>query len=146
LAAVMLASSPIFLFQLLQPMSDVPAAAWWTAALVLALKDGRLGALGAGIAAGMAILTRPNIVPLAAVVGLFFVLRRAGLKVRAALFTVPAAAACLVVAAINHDLYGSALSSGYEPFRSQYDVANVVPNLGRYPRWLLQTETPFICL
>ena len=32
LAALALASNPVFLFQALQPMSDVPATAWWTAA------------------------------------------------------------------------------------------------------------------
>ena len=63
-----------------------------------------------------------------------------------ALFAVPSVAACLVVAAINQYLYGSPLSSGYEPFRALYDVANVLPNLEHYPRWLLQTQTPFICL
>ena len=29
LAAVLFAASPIFLFQVVQPMSDVPATAWW---------------------------------------------------------------------------------------------------------------------
>ena len=32
IAALVLASSPSFLFQLMQPLSDVPAAAWWTIA------------------------------------------------------------------------------------------------------------------
>ena len=42
-SAVLLACSPIFLYQAVQPMSDVPAAALWLAALV---------ALRARIAAG----------------------------------------------------------------------------------------------
>ena len=36
-SALLLACSPIFLYQLVQPMSDVPAAALWTAALATAL-------------------------------------------------------------------------------------------------------------
>src|SRR5438045_4061780 len=40
LAAMLLASSPTFLLQLVQPVSDVPATAWWTLALMLAV-DGR---------------------------------------------------------------------------------------------------------
>ena len=49
-AAALLACSPTFLYQLVQPMSDVPAAALWLAALALALecerafpRDPRLG-------------------------------------------------------------------------------------------------------
>ena len=37
-SAVLLACSPTFLYQLVQPMSDVPAAALWLAALALALR------------------------------------------------------------------------------------------------------------
>ena len=36
-SALLLACSPTFLYQLVQPMSDVPAAALWTAALATAL-------------------------------------------------------------------------------------------------------------
>src|SRR5262245_46765392 len=35
--AILLATSPIFLFQVVQPMSDVPVTAWWTVALLFAL-------------------------------------------------------------------------------------------------------------
>ena len=69
IASVLVATSPPVLIQLTAaPMSDVPAAAWWTLAMVLATIDRRISAFGAGSAAGVAILTRPNLVPLAAVV------------------------------------------------------------------------------
>src|SRR5262245_5011490 len=38
-AAVLLACSPIFLYQIVQPMTDVPAAAWWLAVAVLAIGE-----------------------------------------------------------------------------------------------------------
>ena len=50
LAAVLLATSPAFLYQVVQPMSDVPAAATWAAALVVGLgASSTRGALFTGI-------------------------------------------------------------------------------------------------
>ena len=66
-AAVLMAASPTFLFEVVSPTSDVPCTAWWALALALVTFEGRWPALAAGIAAGLAILTRPNLVPLAAV-------------------------------------------------------------------------------
>ena len=66
-AAVLMAASPTFLFEVVSPTSDVPCTAWWALALALVTFEGRWPALVAGIAAGFAILTRPNLVPLAAV-------------------------------------------------------------------------------
>jgi hypothetical protein len=68
-AAVLLACSPIFLYQAVQPMSDVPAAAAWLAALTAAARLDRRGWVFAGLCASLAILIRPNlalvVVPLA---------------------------------------------------------------------------------
>ncbi len=153
LAAVMLATSPSFLFQLVQPMSDVPAAAWWTLTLVLALRHSGPAALGAGLAASAAILTRPNLVPLAAVVGAYLVVclaRRGGDRRRAAIqlacFAAATVPGCAAVAFLNNQLYGSPLASGYEPFSALYSLAHLGPNLDRFPRWLVQTQSPFILL
>ena len=63
-AALLVAASPVFLFQLMMPMSDVPVTAAWTLALVLAVAD---RPLSAGIATAVAIAIRPNLAPLAAV-------------------------------------------------------------------------------
>jgi 4-amino-4-deoxy-L-arabinose transferase-like glycosyltransferase len=64
-AALLLAVSPPFMFHLMQPTSDVPAAAWWLLAIVAAHDRSWLGAAGSGAAASMAVLTRPNLLPLA---------------------------------------------------------------------------------
>ena len=69
-SAVLLACSPIFLYQIVQPMTDVPAAAWWLLVVVLAIGEERRP-FAAGLAASMAILTRPNLLPLALVVGVY---------------------------------------------------------------------------
>src|SRR5262249_23142504 len=69
-AAVLVATSPILLFQIVQPMSDVPATAWWALAMVFALLPVPNAPPAAGGAAGLAILTRPNLLPLAIVIAL----------------------------------------------------------------------------
>jgi hypothetical protein len=152
-AAVLLATSPTFLFQSMFPMSDVPAAAWWAVSLALAIRVGRGAAVGAGLAAGAAILTRPNLVPLAAVPGMFFAWRwlwsggvRTPDAARALLFAAGVLAAGLFMAVLNVRLWGSPLASGYGSFDALYDWKNLLPNLNRYPRWLIRTETPVVLL
>src|SRR6185503_18061167 len=66
-AAILVATSPPILFQLIRPMTDVPVAAWWTLAWAAVLRPSRRAAFAAGLAASFAILTRPNLAPLAAV-------------------------------------------------------------------------------
>ena len=61
-AALCLASSPTFLFSLMWPMSDVPAAALWVLTLVLVTGAGAASAALAGAATALAVLTRPNLV------------------------------------------------------------------------------------
>ena len=65
-AAALMAASPAFLFQLMFPMSDVPVAAAWTVALVLAVSE---MPFAAGLVSGFAVLIRPNLPLLAIAVG-----------------------------------------------------------------------------
>ena len=58
-AALLLAVSPIFLYQIVQPMSDVPAATFWLAAVVLVAR-GSPARCSADSLVGCA-LTRPNL-------------------------------------------------------------------------------------
>jgi hypothetical protein len=152
LAALLLATSPSFMTELMAPASDVAATAWWTLALALAARGSGPAAIGSGLAVSCAVLTRPNLVPLAAVIGVFFLHRAFAAHnareriVPALLFAAATVPGCLAVAIVNRHLYGSPFSSGYEPFQVLYSWANAAPNLDRYPRWLLQTQTPFIAL
>jgi hypothetical protein len=153
-AAWWLVASPPFVLQVTQPVSDVPAAAWWTLSLLLVLHTTRWAALGAGAAASMAILTRPNLVSLAAAIGAFYLWRlwraapseRRRAWMHVVLFLLATIPGCVAVAALNNYLYGSPLSSGYAPFHELYQWKHVPFNLDRYPRWLLQIQTPFIYL
>ncbi|PYR71243.1 MAG: hypothetical protein DMF88_00395 [Acidobacteria bacterium] len=72
-SALLVACSPAFLFQLMQPMSDVPAAALWVFAAVCATSRSRRAPLMAGFATSAAILVRPNLLPLGVVLAWWFV-------------------------------------------------------------------------
>jgi hypothetical protein len=177
-AAVLLACSPAFLFHLVVPMSDVPAAALWSAALVLALRSGvgmrhgkPLAPAAAGVCAALAVLVRPNLAPLAVVLGVFvawpdsapwsYVAARRSLRrrrpdrgapdrhaawKRAAWFAAPLVAAIGTIAIINWRLYGSPASSGYGDLGPAYAISHIAANARRYAGWLVQTHTPLIGL
>lgn len=160
IAAVLVAASPIVLRMSMLPMTDVPAAAAWTAALAMtagALGSGasdkrrlwRLAAAGAFTA--ITILIRPNLVLLEAVIAVALVNRsrqpdetfKSALPAMVA-YAVMAALGPLAIAAFNAYLYGSPLQSGYgEGF---FSWANVGPNLWRYPSWLVYSQTPIVLL
>ena len=154
-AALLLACSPIVLFQVVQPMTDVAAMAWWLLATVLAIgwRDGESRPFAAGLAAAMAVLTRPNLMPLAAMIAAWIVVARAfqardrGPK-RAALlqFIVGLAPGLVVLTILQTKMYGSPIASGYGPAQDLFRTANIIPNLNRYPRWLLESHTPFVAL
>jgi 4-amino-4-deoxy-L-arabinose transferase-like glycosyltransferase len=145
LTALFLSASPTFLYQLVQPMSDVPAAACWLAAL-LAVRRGRTGDAVAGLFVGLAVLIRPNLAPLALVV---FVVgwRLSPWTIRgAAMFAVPAAAAVLLLLHVQQVRFGSPTASGYGRFQDLFQLASVATNLRQYPNWLTAAHTPFIWL
>jgi hypothetical protein len=151
-AAVLLATSPIFLYQIVQPMSDVPAAAWWLAGLVLGGMQGEAAATAAGVASAVALLTRPNLVPVVLPIAAYTAARGGGATAlkrewrRSLWFGVgllPGVAATLLLQAA---MYGSPLRSGYGQLESLFSWASVLPNLARYPRWLLESETLVIAL
>ena len=151
-AAVLLAASPPFLYQVVQPMTDVPAAAFWAVALV-AVTDRRFtsstrGAVLGGMATGAALLIRPNLVPVAAVAALAVFIDRP-LLWRNVLRTWVAFGAgilpfVLIVATLQNAMYGGPFKSGYGDLDFLFKIDHVWPNLSRYPVWLLQTETPIV--
>jgi hypothetical protein len=61
-------------------------------------------------------------------------------------FVAGALPAFAAVAVINWRLYGSPLTSGYGRASVLYHWSYVWPNLHRYPRWLLDTQTPVVLL
>ena len=149
-AALLAACSPVFLYQVVQPMSDVPAAGLWLLAVAAASGTGRRQALWSGVATGAAILVRPNLVPLGVPIGLFLLFRPERTwrqRIRAAAtYAAGSAAGCLAVAAVQDAFFGSPLASGYGSFDALFGVANVWPNLQSYSTWLRDTHTPLIAL
>ena len=142
-AAVLLLVSPPFLEMVTQPMSDVPATAFWALALVAAL-DNR--SLAAGAAGAVALLIRPNLAPLAAVPAALLALEPGGRPTRLAIFGAAVAAAAIAFAALNAFYFGSPLQSGYGSLQDLYDAGRIGPNLLRYGWWLLLTETPLVLI
>jgi hypothetical protein len=154
-SAVLLATSPTFLFEVTAPASDVAATAWWSLAMFGLMFTSRAAAFGAGVATGLAILTRPNVAPLALVLVAPDVWRfvrtssperRRTAFVRLMWFAAGSAPAAAVIALLNRELYGSPLSSGYGSLDDLYAWSHAWTNLMRYPRWLIDTETPVVFL
>jgi hypothetical protein len=159
-AAALLATSPIFLFQLVQPMSDVAVTGWWSLAFLFAVfpvlaspLPGSL--LAAGAAAGLAVLTRPNLLPLAAVTALAVInwprlrrmpddtasVRQARLRPK----NLPAFAAGITpavgaLALMQWRLFGSPLASGYGPATELFAVGNIAPNVVAYGARMVHGE------
>jgi hypothetical protein len=144
IASLAVAVSPAVLFMTVQPMSDVPNAAFWTLSLVFARRGGRMSnPLIAGIAAGIAILIRPNLAPLAAFPALLVVTASDGRRpalVRTAWFAAGCAPFVAAVASIFNELYGSPLRSGYGSLAETYSFSNTAANMSAYPRWFLESQ------
>ena len=150
LSSVLVAASPIVLYQAIQPMSDVPAAALWMAAVAAVTGTGRRSSLIGGLATSAAILVRPNLLPLGLVIGLFLLVRPERTwqqRLRPAMtYALCCAPGCVMVAITQSAFYGSPLSSGYGSLSALFSMDHVVPNLGRYLGWLWSTHTAAIAL
>jgi 4-amino-4-deoxy-L-arabinose transferase-like glycosyltransferase len=147
-AAALLASNPTFLYQVVQPMSDVPVTALWTAGLVLACGARPRDWALAGVLAGLAILVRPNLAPLAGILaGVATAVaiddRRATVARIAtigAAIVVPAALGAAAILRLNLAWYGSVSASGYGTADQLFSEAHVWPNLVRYARSVVETN------
>ncbi|HEV3057665.1 MAG TPA: glycosyltransferase family 39 protein [Vicinamibacterales bacterium] len=138
-SAALVAASPIFLYQLMNPMSDVPVTAAWALAVLLVV-DG--WTLAAGFAAGAAVLIRPNLAPIAIAPLVWLVMTRG----RALRFLAGLALAATAVAAINAALYGSPWVSGYGTAGDLYALRYLATNLRQFSAWTVETSTPVVAL
>jgi hypothetical protein len=150
--AWLVATSPTLLYMLAWPMSDVPVAAALATSFYFLLGPGVRSALLAGLAVSVGIMVRPNLVFAAPVFGLFFSVEgalgareaRRGRALQSLAFAVGALPGIGITALLNAHLNGSAFRSGYAAMGIGLDVANVLPNVGRYSGWLLETQTPIV--
>ena len=151
MAALLVASSPTVLFMSLWPMSDVPAAAFWTASILLACRSSIFGIAASGAAAGIAIAIRPNLVPLAlfpALIAVWPVIRTSPWTAlqRLTAFGLACLPFVVLIAWVYNSLYGSPFQSGYGDTGSIFSAVNFRANLARYPRWLWDTQGPLVFL
>jgi hypothetical protein len=144
--AGLMLSSPTFLLMLVQPLSDVPTAALWGLALWLAAREGWRSAAAAGAAVALAILVRPNVAPLAAVVALIVAVKPGRRMRDLAAFAIPIVPAIAGIALLNAHLYGSPLRSGYGALDTIYRADRIWPNFLTYATWMLGTQTPLVLL
>ena len=132
-AAILTATSPIVLYQSVQPMNDILTAALW----LLAIATIRRGAI-AGLCIGLAILVRPNLAPLAVVVAALPLLdtdRDAGARRRQLIgLMMGALPGLLAVLLLNRALYGGMLTTGYGSAAQLFGVQFVRENAAKIGR------------
>ncbi len=146
LAAVLIAVDPLFAAYAIQPMSDVPATFWLLGALWLHAGNGGrplFSCIAAGLCLGMAILTRPVLLP-AVIVFLLTVGRE---KCTRLLLTTVAMFAGLQLA-LNWTLYGGIAASGYGSTSHLFELSlsRLAANAANFGKWLTYSHTPLFWL
>ncbi len=149
-AAVFVAISPAFLAHMVSPLSDVPATALATLALVLLITE---QPVAAGLATAAAIAIRPNLALLSLALLAWTALRDAQRPrprhffarstVRTAIAIAPAVVS---LAWLNLHLYGSLLQSGYGDVRDLYSWRHLWTNVVHFSTWTSQSDTPMVAL
>ena len=143
LAAMLLSTSPIFLFQLREPMSDVPVTAWWLLATLCAATATPARALLGGLLASAAIGTGEPRSSGSRSGDFVLGYSRVRWERRSAMMHVLRRASCQASrpGASQQDLYGFPLvrvGSTARNVQIEYRSTNLLP----YPRWLIESETP----
>jgi hypothetical protein len=143
--AALVATSPVFLYQLMNAMSDVPMTAAWTLALMLAVIR---WPLASGLAMSVAIAIRPNLAPLAVVLAAWIAITdgtpgrlRLGGVIRFMIGVVPSVVG---IGWLNAHLYGSPLTSGYGATSDFYSLGFLPTNVRQFTTWLIDAETPVV--
>jgi hypothetical protein len=126
IAAALLAFTPVFIHQSIQPMSDVPVTAAWMLCFLLLFRNNDTWS---GAICAIAVLIRPNLAPLAIVPVLL-----AGNRIA---FAIPVAIAGVGLAAMQWFWYGSPLRSGYGSTDQLFAFTNIAANASRYVGWVI---------
>jgi hypothetical protein len=153
MAAVLIATSPPVLYQVVQPMNDIATAALWMAAFVAL--TGKRWAL-AGALCGLVLLVRPNLLPLGIVAGGFVIASgrsvtpvgepipdSQSLTLRLSKFCFAVLPFGLTVLTLNNAIYGSPLRTGYGQPGHLFAMSHLPITAMQYPGWLVETHTPF---
>ena len=149
-AAWLVATSPAFLTMIKEPMSDVPAAAFWALATWKVLDESDRARRLPASPTAMAILIRPNLVPLAAVLGAWMLWpssarTSAGDRIRAA-----SAFAAARRPRVSRDRVDQSDALRFtaririRQHRRSLFGRQRVTNIARYGAWLAETQTPLV--
>ena len=140
LATALVAVHPVFFTYALQPMSDVPATFWIVLAVFLLTRE-RAWPVAAGVAAGMAMLTRP-VLGLAAIV--LAVAARRGRPRDDVRFALGFGSLLIVQLLVSAALYGRATGSGYGDAANLFAIEAIPRNVAMYAKWFLRLQTPLV--
>ena len=144
MAAVLTATSPIVLYQVVQPMNDVLTAALWLSAFALHSKY-----LLQGFLIGLAILVRPNLAPLAFIIASMPFAVKHDTPARAVVMMIVAALPGVIATLwLNDALYGGPFASGYGDAMHLFAMSHIDDNLTNFGRALFQTQhvVPLVAL
>jgi hypothetical protein len=151
LASALMATSPIFVLQSVQPMSDIPAAFFWLLSATIAMSSRTWAGAAVVPVVALAVLTRPNLAPLGLPLAAFGLLanssgdRPYNWNITAGVAGGVAGGAA-IAAYTNTVLYGAPQSTGYGDPASLYSLRFLSPNLQGYSDWLWKTESYLILL
>lgn len=135
LAAALVAWNPLFITYAKQPMSDVPATMWIVLATLLAVRSTSATAFAAGIAAGLAVISRPALLLGAAAI-ILVAQRGDTARRRATLAAAGLLIGTTVQMVIQNYLFGSPLATGYGATSVLFSLEHVLPNLGIFGKHL----------
>src|SRR5207244_1580993 len=106
-----------------------------------------------GIATSVAVMIRPNLVPLCGVLVLWLLIRlwrrandRRNTAMSLLVFLTGMIPGVVATALINRYLYGSLIQSGYGDLNSMFRWTHVLPNLENYSSWFVAYQTPIAVL
>ena len=150
IAAALMASSPLLLSQVVQHMSDIPATALWTLALLAALA-GR--PISGGAVSGLAGPVRPSLLPVAGAVAIVLAIwsnRRSANRRATVSRSCSSPRPWLQALRSSRRSSGRStairVASGHGTFSEMFAAANVLPNIRDYARRVLTGETPALAL
>jgi Dolichyl-phosphate-mannose-protein mannosyltransferase len=144
IGTMVLAASPVFILMSLEVMSDVPALAWVTAAVLWAWKSRKHPplALAAGVALSFAVLVRPTNLLAFLPVGIAL-----GIGIRRWLLLIAGGLpGAVFLGIVNATAYGRVFTTGYGGVGALFSASNVPVTLLHYAIWLPALFTPLVVL
>lgn len=141
LATALIAWNPLIITYSKQPMSDIAATMWLTLALWMAVKASTSSAFVAGLAGGLAIITRPALLIGGALVPMLTFKGDAPRR-RVLISAGGLAIGVAIQMTIQQVLFGSPFSTGYGSTSSLFSTDHVDNNLGIFGRHLWSVLGP----